>query len=150
MKKIFRRFFCTGMLIVLVVIIFQFVKGQIFMSSTNLPDVVWSKCFFTESCEMPLTKYRTDLDWDKLCIKNYQKTENSEPCDYCNVITLQKNNIQVYQQMINLPHREDKLMVHFNHENQQCFERNSTKILARKNYDYGWINYGVEFVLLSK
>lgn len=150
MKKIFKRFLYTLMLIVLAVVIFQFVKGRIFMSSTNLPDVVWSKCFFRESCEMPLTQYRTDLEWDKLCIENHQKTENGVPCDYCNVITLQKNNAQVYRQMIIFPHKEDRFMVHFNQRTNQCFERHSSKILASKNHDYGWIDYGVDFVPLSQ
>lgn len=132
-------------IISLLLMILLFIRWQFLALSMDLPDVVWAKCLFKEQCAMPLSEYRTDLDWDKLCIENHQKTEDGVPCDYCNVVKLSKNDTQVYTHIIHLPSKEDSFIVHFTQDSTQCFSRNSTYFIANKDHPYGFIDYGVTF-----
>lgn len=145
-----RKTFSVLIVMALIILIFKFIKWQSSTPIMNLPDIVWAKCLLKEQCTIPLSEYRTDLDWDTLCYQTFEKTANGVPCDYCNIITLQKDNAQVYQKRIIFPHKEDDFIVHFEEQNDQCYSRKSTKILASKTHQFGYVNYGVNFVPLSQ
>lgn len=114
-----------------------------------LSYLVRINCFLKSDCQIPLNHYRPDLDWNDFCVKTYLNASENSPCEFCYVISLEKDNQKIATQTVDKPVNDEVFRTRFTKNSTQCFDKNSSNLKINKRNKFSLLRYEIDVISSS-